>query len=220
MNIKLTCALLSLAFAASSHLNAGANFDIVTISGQQVMTESETGKGIRLKLEEEQKKLATPLQKEEQKLQDQEKKLIAQKDTLEKDFAEFEKTSKMLSASAREEKKEALAERAQKFDDAKRELERNAQKFQAEARKIEAKLNELYQKEMNRLDSEVKKVIKKIAAEKNWKIVLMEESVIYADPKISQTSLVKAKLDEETKAANQSKKDSLKVEQDIKSLKA
>lgn len=193
---------------------------IVTISGQKVMTDSETGKTIQEKLQEEQKKLTTPLQIDEKKIQDLEKKLMADKDSLEKDFSELDKASKMLSAEAREQKAEALRDRALKFEDKKRELDRMIQKFQADAQKIEKRMTDMYQKEMGKLDGLVKETIKDLAQRNGWEIVLMEESVVFASPKVSKTPMVIEELDKKAKSLNQAKKQALekeltKVEKDL-----
>lgn len=185
---------------------------IITISGQKVMTDSDTGKAIQLKIQDEQKKLTTPLQIEEKRIQDLEKKLMADKDNLEKDFTELDKSAKMLAAEAREQKAEALRDRALKYEDMKRELERMIQKFQAEAGKIEKKITDLYQKEMGKLDALVKETIKELAEKNNWEIVLMEESVVFASPKVSKTSMVIEELDKKAKSINQAKKQALEKE--------
>lgn len=182
---------------------------IVTISGQKVMGESETGKAVQFKLQEKQRELASPLQTEEKKIQKLEEKLIADKETLEKDFAELEKAGKMLSAEQREQQAEAVREKAIKFEDQKRELERSAQKLQVDARKVEAKMQELYQKEMAKMDMLVKETIKELAQKHNWDIVFMEESVVYSNPKLSKTPLVAEALDAKTKALNQAKKQTI-----------
>jgi len=182
---------------------------MITISGQKVMGESETGKAIQFKLQEKQKDLATPLQAEEKKIQDLEKKLMSDKESLEKDFAELDKASKSLSAEVRDQKAEGLRDRAMKFEDTKREFDRLVQKLQAEARKVEAKMSELYQKEMTKLDSLVKDTIKDLAQKSNWDVVIMEESVVYANPKISKTNMVIEELDKKAKQLNQAKKQTL-----------
>jgi len=182
---------------------------IITISGQKVMGESETGKTIQLKLQEKQKDLTTPLQAEERKIQDLEKKLMSDKESLEKDFTDLEKASKSLSPDARDQKAEGLRDRAIKFEDTKREFDRLVQKLQVDARKIEAKISELYQKEMAKLDSLVKDTIKDLAQKNNWDIVMMEESVVYSNPKNSKTNLVIEELDKKAKQLNQAKKQTL-----------
>lgn len=193
---------------------------IITISGQKVMTDSETGKTIQLKLQDEQKKLTAPLQAEEKKIQDLEKKLMADKDGLEKDFTELDKAAKALSVEAKEQKAEGLRDRALKFEDKKRELDRLIQKFQADAGKVEKKMTDMYQKEMGKLDTLVKETIKELAQKNGWEIVLMEESVVFASPKVSKTPMVIEELDKKTKAMNQSKKQALekevtKIEKDL-----
>lgn len=183
--------------------------NIITISGQKVMSESETGKTIQLKLQEKQKDFASPLQAEEKKIQDLEKKLITDKESLEKDFAELDKASKTLSAEIRDQKAENLRDRAIKFEDSKREFDRLVQKLQVDARKVEAKMSELYQKEMAKLDNLVKDTIKDLAQKSNWDVVLMEESVVYSNPKISKTNMVIEELDKKAKQLNQAKKQTL-----------
>lgn len=199
-------------YAESTTLAAKANGLIVTISGQKVMTESETGKAIQVKLQDEQKKLTAPLEKDKNVLQGLEKKLTETKKAIETQYAEFEKTSKMLSAEAREQKAEGFRDSALKFEDMQQEFNRKAQSFEASAQKVEKKMNDLYQKEMTKLDGLVKQTINELAQKHGWEIVLMEESVVYANPKSSKTSMVIEELDKKTKALNQAKKQALEKE--------
>lgn len=216
-NTKLIALYFATMFTA---LHANAGLSMVTISGQKVMTESETGKAIQLKLQDEQNKLAKPLQTDEKKIQDLEKQLITDKESLEKDFTELDKASKSMTAEAREQKGEALRDRALKFEDKKRELERMIQKLQAQANNLEKKMTDMYQKEMGKLDSLVKETIKDLAQKHGWEVVLMEESVVYANPKVSKTPMVVEELDKKAKSINQAKKQALesnltKVEKDL-----
>jgi len=208
MNSLIQKKIMITAYFATIFTCVNAN-SIITISGQKVMTESETGKTIQSKLQEKQKDLAAPLQSEEKKIQDLERKLIADKESLEKDFVDLDKASKTLSAEIRDQKAEALRDRAIKFEDKKRDFDRLVQKLQADARKVETKMSELYQKEMAKLDNLVKDSIKDLAQKNNWDIVMMEESVVYSNPKNSKTSLVIEDMDKKAKALIQAKKQTL-----------
>lgn len=175
------------AFAAHPETSATKPMMIVTVSGQEVMTNSDTGKAIQDKLKSAQEKLAAPLQKEGEKLQKEDQ-----------EIAEKEKSGKL-------DKNE--------LEFAKRELGLKIQKLQAEGQKVEAKLGEMYQKEMGKFEGLFKDTVKELAEQHNWDIVLMEEQVLYVNKKvISKTSSVIKKLDEKTKAANLAKKQALEKE--------
>jgi Skp family chaperone for outer membrane proteins len=157
---------------------------IVTVSGQDVMMNSETGKAVQERLKSTQEKLAAPLQKEGEKIQKKDQELAAkEKDPkADKSALEFEK----------------------------RELGLQIQKLQAEGQKIEAKLGEIYKKEMGKFENSVKETIEYLAKMHNWDIVLMEEQVVYVNKKaVSKTAEVIAELDKRTKAANLAKKQAL-----------
>lgn len=230
MNFKKTVACLTLCsmLQSTQFLNAEtvaltaekttkenkSNTVIVTVSGQKVMLESETGKSIQTRLQTEQQKLAAPLQAEEKKLREKEQKLIETKERLDRDVAEFDKNSKSLTAEERNKKIESLQERAQKLEDDKRDLDRMVQKLQAEARKLEAKMGEVYKKEMAKFEALLQETIKELAQIHHWDIVLMEEAVVFAHQSVSQTKKVIAKLDEKAKAANLAKKQALEKSKD------
>ena len=185
---------------------------IVTISGQEVMTKSETGKKVQDKMANEQERLTKTLKSEEESVKKAEKNLMKEQEDLQKDFADFDKNAKMMSAESREKKQSDLQDKAIKFDDNKRNFERDVAKLNAEGQKIQTKLSELYQKEMTKLDDFVKKTIKEEAEKNKWDLVLMEESIMYASPKISKTSMIVEKLDAKTKAMNLAKKEAIEKE--------
>ncbi len=173
--------------ASSAAPSGSKSVVIVTVSGQEVMTNSETGKSVQDKLKSAQEKLAAPLQKEGEKLQKEDQ-----------EIADKEKSGKIDKSE---------------LEFAKRELGLKIQKLQAEGQKVEAKLGEMYQKEMGKFESSIKETIKELAQQNNWDIVLMEEQAVYVNKKaVSKTSDVIKKLDEKTKAANLAKKQALEKE--------
>lgn len=183
---------------------------IVTVSGQKVMTESTTGKAMQEKLQREHKKASEPLEKAQQDLIKAETSLKSLQEDLQKEFTKFDSEAKTMSADARDKKQIELQDKALDFESKKRTFERDAAKLQADAQKIERKMSELYQTEMTKLDSTVKATIKEEAEKNNWDLVLMEESVMYANPRISKTDAIISKLDEKTKAINMAKQDAIK----------
>jgi Skp family chaperone for outer membrane proteins len=205
-------ALFALFIIAPFALNADAmhsGINIVTISGQDVMMKSETGQKIQVKMNNEQEKHAKNLKTEEEAIKKAEKALMAEQETLQKDFTDFDKNAKMMSSETREKKQKELEEKAIKFDDNKRKFERDVAKLNAEGQKVQAKLSEIYQKEMTKLDAFVKSTIKEVAENNKWDLVLMEESIMYASPKMSKTNMIIEKLDAKTKAMNLAKKEAL-----------
>ncbi|OGB86041.1 hypothetical protein A3J41_00025 [candidate division TM6 bacterium RIFCSPHIGHO2_12_FULL_38_8] len=183
---KITTSFIFLSlFQATNFLHAGAKPTIiVTVSGQEVMMTSDTGKAVQERLKEAQSKLAAPLQKEGQAIQAKEQKIIdKEKDPKsDKSALEFEK----------------------------RELGLQIQKLQAEGQKIESKLSEMYQKEMSKFEGLVKDTIKELAQRNGWDLVIMEEQTVYVNKKaISKTSDVIVELDKRAKAASLAKKQAL-----------
>ena len=181
--------ILTTSFAnGSSAASSGSKVTVIaTVSGQEVMINSDTGKSIQEKLKSAQEKLAAPLQKEGEKLQKEEQ-----------EIAEKEKSGKLDKSE---------------LEFAKREFGLKIQKLQAEGQKVEAKLGEMYQKEMGKFEGLVKDTIKELAQQNNWDIVLMEEQAVYVNKKaVSKTSEVMKKIDEKTKAANLAKKQALEKE--------
>lgn len=157
---------------------------IATVSGQEVMMNSDTGKTIQERLRSAQEKLATPLQKESEVIQAKQQKII-----------EKEKDSKADKSA---------------IDFEKRELGLQIQKLQAEGQKVEEKLGEMYKKEMGKFEAAVKESIKDLAQRYGWDLVLMEEPAVYVNKKaISKTAEVITELDRRTKAANLAKKQAL-----------
>jgi outer membrane protein len=198
----------------ASAMHSGIN--IVTISGQEVMTRSETGKNLQDRMQREQTKYAEPLKKEEEAVKKAEKTLMDDQEKLQKEFAEFDKNVKMMSAEAREKKQAELQDKAIKFDDNKRKFERDVAKLNAEGQKVQQKMSDLYQKEMTKLDAFVKSTIKEEAEKNKWDLVLMEESIMYASPKISKTNMIVEKLDAKTKAQNLAKKEAIEKQDKLK----
>ncbi|MBP6892548.1 OmpH family outer membrane protein [Candidatus Babeliales bacterium] len=177
--------MTNIVYADASSASFGSKATvIVTVSGQEVMMNSETGKAVQDRLKSAQEKLAAPLQKEGEKIQKKDQEIAAkEKDPkADKSALEFEK----------------------------RELGLQIQKLQAEGQKIEAKLGEMYKKEMAKFENSVKEAIEYLAKTHNWDIVLMEEQVVYVNKKVvSKTSEVIVELDKKTKAANLAKKQAL-----------
>jgi len=204
--------IFALFLVAPFALNAEAmhsGINIVTISGQEVMTKSKTGQDLQDKMQREQTKFADPLKKEEEEVKKAEKSLMEDQEKLQKEFAEFDKNAKTMSAETREKKQADLQDKAIKFDDSKRKFERDVAKLNAEGQKVQQKMSDLYQKEMTKLDAFVKSTIKEEAEKNKWDLVLMEESIMYASPKISKTNMIIEKLDAKTKAQNLAKKEAI-----------
>ncbi len=211
--------------------------EIVCISGKDIMEKSEAGEALQAKLQSAQEEAAKPLKEEEAKLlkkqqqlqaaqaeaQNKQQELQAKKDALDADVVEFEKIAPALSEEARNKKIEPLQARGQSLVDDKRkfdrmvqaleddglEFNRMQQKLQADVKKMEAKMQALYQKEMNPFDALVKETIQEVAQREGWYIVLMQESVVYAHPSRSKTQLIITELNKKTKAANQAKKQAI-----------
>ncbi len=196
-----------------------ATVSIVTVSGQKVMTESTTGKEMQEKLQREHKKIAEPLEKSQEELQKSETSLKKLQDTLQTEFSKFDTNAKTMPIDEREKKQIELQDKALDFETKKRTFERDTAKLQVDARKIEGKMSELYQAEMMKLDKLVKDTIKEEAEKVAWDLVLMEESVMYASPKISKTSIIMEKLDAKTKAAKMAKKEALEKKSDNNNAK-
>ncbi len=177
--------VVNFANAGSSAASSGSKATIIaTVSGQEVMMNSETGKAVQDHLKSAQEKLAMPLQKEGEKIQQKDQEIAAkEKDPKsDKSALEFEK----------------------------RELALQIQKLQAEGQKVEAKLGEMYKKEMSKFENSVKETIEHLAKINNWDIVLMEEQAVYVNKKaVSKTLQVITELDKRTKAANLAKKQAL-----------
>lgn len=193
------------------------SLDIATVNIQEVMISSETGKEIQQRLQDEQAKLVTPLQKEEQAVNKKGQALKELKDKLDKDIAEFEKIASTLSKESGTQKAEALQERAQKVEDEKREFDRLVQKLQTDGQKLQAKLQELYQKEMTKFQTLVTETIKDLAHKHGWDIVMVEESAVYTNPALSKTKEVITEVDKRNKAAKLAKKEALEKAQADKS---
>lgn len=193
---------------------AKKSLDIVTVSGKQVMMESETGKAIQDRLQKVQTDMATPLTTEEKKIRDKEQKLLKLKEGFDKDATEFEKTAKNLSNEELTQKAEAFQDRKVKLEDEKRELDRMIQKLQAEARRVEAKMGEIYQQEMSKFEKILNETIQHLANLHGWNIVMMEENLVFSN--VSKTKEVIAELDKKAKAANQAKKQALESKETTK----
>lgn len=209
---KTIFALILLVPFATVNSNMATSIDndsIVTVSGQKVMSESTTGKEMQEKLQREHKKIAEPLEKAQIEVQTAESNLKKLQDTLQTEFTKFDNEAKTMSESAREKKQIELQDKALDFETKKRTFERDAAKLQADARKIEAKMSELYQTEMMKLDKLVKETISEEAKKRGWKVALMEESVMYADSSISRTEIIIQALDAKTKAMKLAKKEAL-----------
>lgn len=220
MNIKNTHKFLVLSAFFSLLVSHCAHATvIVTVSGQKIMMESETGKNIQIKLQEEQKKLTSQLMADEKKIQEQEQQLIAYKEALEKEFMALDQAMKKnaFSSEERDKKAEEMHAKSMNFEHKKMDLESAAQKLQADAKKVQQKLGEIQQKEMAKLDNSVKVAITELATKHKWDIVFMEESVVFANGALSKTDEVITVLDQKAKAAAQEKKQSLvnKAEKEI-----
>lgn len=188
--IKTTTNLLCLSvfaltsFVCAEEVSKNKVVVIVTVSGQEVMMTSDTGKAVQDRLKAAQEKLASPLQQEAEIIQSEQQKIIKedQDSNADKGALEFKK----------------------------RELALKMQKLQAEGQKVEEKLGEMYKKEMAKFEASVKEVIASLAQRHGWDIVIMEEQTVYVNKKsVSKTVEVIAELDARTKAANAAKKQAL-----------
>ncbi|MBM17542.1 MAG: hypothetical protein CL947_00555 [Epsilonproteobacteria bacterium] len=198
MNTNKKALLFSFFTLLTSHVLVKTETTIVTISGQQVMQDSETGKRIQKELQEAQQELAKPLQKDQVTLQKKEKELIEKKKKLDKEAEEIA-NSKLLSQEAKQSKYEELQDSARELEEDKAELERLAKRLQAEAKKVETKMSQMYQEKMGNFDTKIKTTIREVAERENWHVVLMEESVVYSSSKISKTTEIVKELNKHEK---------------------
>ncbi|MBP7854728.1 OmpH family outer membrane protein [Candidatus Babeliales bacterium] len=179
---KAAVNVLTSIFCMTSIVMADSS-NIVTFSAKEVMSASETGQMLQTKLQAEQDKIAAPLRKEAESIQQKEQKLIEKSKSDKADSSELE------------------------FE--KRELNLQLQKLQVDSRKLEEQFAGIYQKEMVKFEQELKKTVEELGEANKWDVVLVEEQVFWANPKLSKTSEIKLGLDKRMKAANQAKKEAL-----------
>lgn len=178
----------------SAHKKSGTT--VVVVKGGDVVQKSEIGKKIQKKLEEEQRKLAKPLEENEQKIKDKERKLIEEKKSLDKEVEDIQKNS-LLSIDAKKRKMEDLEDKARRLTEDKAELDMLVKRLQADAQRLNEKMSHMYQEEMGKFDGRIKKVIKEVAKQEGWDIVLMEESIVFASDDNVKTDLIIKELDKD-----------------------
>lgn len=191
MNIKKT----SLLFALITILAAEKiESNVVTTSGQKIVTESKIGQELNEKLQKEKERLSKPLQEDEKVIIEKEKVLQEKKKEIDKEAEEIS-NSKLYSPEAKQKKFDELQEKARRLEEDKAELERLIKRLQADAKRLEAKMTQMYQEEMGKFDGLIKETIKSVANKEGWDVVLMEEAVVYANPAVSKTDFIIKELD-------------------------
>lgn len=200
MNIKQTILLCTFLTCTTSNIIFNTT-TVVTISGQKVIQNSETGKKIQQKLQKEQESLAKPLQAEETIVRKKEKDLQEKKRKLDKEAEEIA-NSKLLSQEAKQRKYEELQDQVRSLEEDKSELERLVRRLQDNAKRVENKMSQTYQEEMTAFDKKIKQLIKDVAEKHGWDIVLMEEAVVYASKNVSKTDIIIKELDNSENLVN------------------
>ncbi len=171
---------------------------LVTVSGQTIMQKSLEGQKVFSKLQAEQEKLSKALIKDEDTLRAKEKALFEKNKALEKK-AEETANSKLLSQEAKQKKFEEIQDEARLLEEDRLEIEKLRKRMQAERNRIDAKMSQMYQEEMTKLDKKIRTKIGEIARHQGWDIVFMEETTVYVASHLSKTDFVIKELDGTTK---------------------
>lgn len=192
MNIQKISALTMIALA--THHMAQPESVTVVVSGQEVMQKSKAGKKAQEKLQAEQEQLSQPLQKDEKIIREKEAALQNKKRALDKEAEEIN-ASKLLSQDAKQRKFEDLQDKVRMLEEDKSELERLVKRLQADAKRVEAKMSQVYQEEMTKLDTKIKEGIEMIATREGWDIVDMKEQKLFVSKKVDKTDMIIKELD-------------------------
>jgi len=195
MNIKKTALLYAFMSLFSANI-AESKTHVVVVKGGDVVQKSKKGKEVHAKLTEAQKKLSEPLEKDEQKIKEKERKLIEEKKKLDKEVEEIQKNS-LLSNDAKQRKFDDLKDRARHLEEDKAEPERLIKRLQADAQRLNERMSQMYQEEMGKFDAKIKEVIKRVAKHEGWDLVLMEESIVFANEDIVKTDMIIKELDKD-----------------------
>lgn len=185
--------------------NALQTVHIVTIKTERILKDSDAGRGIQEKVENEQKKLMAQFEKIEMALRKQEADLIEKQKALAKEEEKFKTEANLLSAEARAEKYDELKRKRDDLNEDFANFERAKRKANEEAKKIEQKLDMFSRREMMGFEQDIKLLIEEISKSEGWDLVLPKEISIYASDATDKTNVVIKKMNDKTKKENEKK---------------
>lgn len=214
MNIKKTTFLCTVFACTATTLSTGAA-NVVTIKGQEIMQKSEKGKKVQKELKEQQEKLVKSLQKKQTEIQKAAKEFEDNKKKFDKEVEDVT-NNKLLSQSAKEEQFQKLQEKARKLEEEKAKLDVLVKHFEQDRNETNNKVSKMYEEKMGEFQNTIAETIKEVAQKENWDVVLMEESVAYANPKTSKTNDIISALNTKEKLNKSSIKNDVKeIEKNI-----
>ncbi len=167
MRYVLTAFAFMALIMAAPAVQAETASEIAVIDIEKVLNESKAGKGLKKQLEKKRKEFQKEFSQKEKSLQDAGKKLIEQKDDLEP---------------------EKLAEERKKFETQLLETRKLFQKRRSDLDKGVAKA-------MQELRREVIQIAAEVAEEKNYKAILMRDSVVIVQKELDATDELLKRLD-------------------------
>lgn len=169
---------------------------IVIVKTEDIVKNTKRGKEIQATVAKEQRKLAAPFEKIEEKLKQQEADLMEEQKALAKEDENFKSQAALLSPEARADKYDELQKKHRDLDEKVADFQRSMRKAHEDAKKVDQKLEQLYRKEMMAFEQEIKALIEEIAKSEGWDIVLAKETLIFASESVDKTNLIIKKLDD------------------------
>jgi len=169
---------------------------IVVVKTEQIVKDTKRGKQIQADVAKEQRRLAAPFEKIEEKLKQQEADLMEEQKALAKEDENFKSQAALLSPDARADRYDELQKKHRDLDEKVADFQRAMRKAHEDAKKVDQKLEQFYRKEMMVFEQEIKTLIEDIAKSESWDIVLAKETLIFASESVDKTSVIVKKLDD------------------------
>lgn len=169
---------------------------IVVVKTEQIVKDTKRGKQIQADVSKEQRKLAAPFEKIEEKLKQQEADLMEEQKALAKEDENFKSQAALLSPDARADKYDELQKKHRDLDEKVADFQRAMRKAHEDAKKVDQKLEQFYRKEMMIFEQEIKALIEEISKSEGWDIVLAKETLIFASESVDKTNVIVKKLDD------------------------
>ncbi len=191
---KLTATLLLI---AGYQLHATTH---VVVETSRIIQESLPGVRLQESMLVKQEELSQPFKKIEAELRAKESIINDAQKSLAKDNETLKSQKSLLSIEAQADKFEELQKRGRDIEEQVADYQRAMRKAHEEAKKVDAKLDQIYRKQLSAFEESIKETIKELRKEYNWDLVSPKESFLATSDAVDKTDIVMKKINAKEEA--------------------
>jgi Skp family chaperone for outer membrane proteins len=172
----------------------------VVVETSRIIKESLPGIALQQNMMIKQEEFSQPFKKIEAELKAKEASINDAQKALAKDNETLKTQKSLLSAEAQADKFEELQARGRNIEEQVADYQRAMRKAHEEAKKVDAKLDQIYRKELAAFEQSIKDTIQELRKEHNWDFVSAKESFLATSDAVDKTDLVMKKVNAKEEA--------------------